>query len=68
MLSAEPYNVGIRQEITDAVADKNVVETFLCHQLGYRLAVLAQIHQHHLTIGFCQKTAKTVGIGVSNDQ
>ena len=54
---AEPDQIGIRQEVADAVAYQHIVKAFLSHQLGHRLAVVAQIHKNNFLIGFCQETA-----------
>ena len=66
--STKQHQVGICKEIGAAVADQNVVKILLPYQLGYTLAVIAQVNQYHLTIAFCQKASQTITVGVPNHQ
>ena len=65
---SEPDQIGIRQEITDAVAYKNVIKIFLCSQLGNGLLVIAEIDQDNLFVGFSEKTAQAVGVGIPDNK
>ena len=62
--SLQQHQIGIRQEIGAAVADQDVVEALRLHQAGNALAVVAQVHQHHLAVALGKETAQAVGVGV----